>query len=117
MYVNIIRKIICIQIRKQIIFDHNNSFQPHVLKTLKYINQYIDEHPLCCCVDEIANVKKLMDSDKTSETSTNSKELESKDKIKLSQKTSTISLHVYKDEYFIKTKIKIPDDYPENQIR
>ena len=74
----------------------------------------MDEHPLCCCVDEIANVKKLMDSDNTSE---KSKDLESKDKIKLSQKTSTISLHIYKDEYFIKTKIKIPDDYPENQIR
>jgi len=77
----------------------------------------MEEHPLCCCVDEITSIKKLMDSDKASETNTNSKEYETKDKLKLSQKTSTISLHVFKNEYFIKTKIKIPEDYPESQIR
>ena len=91
-------------------------FQPHVLFTLKFINQYMDEHPLCCCVDEITKIKKLMDSDEASEEKANSQPV-TKDKLKLSQKTSTISLHVYKNEYFIKTKIKIPEDYPENQIR
>ena len=91
-------------------------FQPHVLFTLKFINQYMDEHPLCCCVDEITKIKQLMDGDKASEEKANSQP-ETKDKLKLSQKTSTISLHVYKNEYFIKTKIKIPEDYPENQIR
>ena len=76
----------------------------------------MDEHPLCCCVDEITKIKQLMDNDKPSEGNANSEPV-TKDKLKLSQKTSTISLHVYKNEYFIKTKIKIPDDYPENQIR
>jgi len=89
--------------------------KPHVLFTLKFINQYMDEHPLCCCVDEITKIKQLMDSDKASEGNANSEPV-TKDKLKLSQKTSTISLHVYKNEYFIKTKIKIPEDYPENQI-
>ena len=73
----------------------------------------MDEHPLCCCVDEITKIKQLMDSDKASEGNANPEQV-TKDKLKLSQKTSTISLHVYKNEYFIKTKIKIPEDYREN---
>ena len=77
----------------------------------------MDEHPLCCCVDEITNVKKLMDSDKVAELNTSSNGPDTRDKLKLSQKTSSMSLHVFKGEYFIKTKIKIPHDYPENQIR
>ena len=77
----------------------------------------MDEHPLCCCVDEITSIKKLMESDKASELNTSSNEQGDRDKLKLSQKTSSISLQVFKGEYFIKTKIKIPHDYPENQIR
>ena len=33
-------------------------------------------------------------------------EADDRDKIKLSQKTSSISLHVFKNDYYIKTKIK-----------
>ena len=51
-----------------------------------------------------------MDGEKTSEA-------DERDKIKLSQKTSSISLHIFKCEYYIKTKIKVPDDYPDTQIR
>ena len=34
------------------------TFQPHVLPVLKYLNQYLDDRPLCCCVDEISDLKK-----------------------------------------------------------
>ena len=44
-------------------------------------------------------------------------EADDRDKLKLSQKNSTISLHIYKSDYFLKTKIKVPEDYPECQIR
>ena len=84
-------------------------FQPHVLPVLKYLNQYLDDRPLCCCVDEISNLKKQMEGEQS--------EADDRDKIKLSQKTSSISLHVFKNDYYIKTKIKIPEDYPETQIR
>jgi len=60
-------------------------------------------------VDEISNLKKQMEGE-------NSK-ADDRDKIKLSQKTSSISLHIFKNDYYIKTKIKIPEDYPETQIR
>ena len=43
-------------------------------------------------------------------------EVDDRDKVKLSQKTSSISLHIFKNDYYIKTKIKIPEDYPETQI-
>ena len=45
------------------------------------------------------------------------KELDDRDKIKLSQKNSSITVHIYKGEYFVKTKVKVPEDYPESQIR
>ena len=70
----------------------------------------MDDRPLHCCVDELSDVKKLMDGE-------NNTEADERDKVKLSQKTSSISLHIYKSEYYIKTKIKVPDDYPESQIR
>ena len=43
-------------------------------------------------------------------------EADDRDKLKLSQKNSSISLHIYKGDYFLKTKIKVPEDYPETQI-
>jgi len=82
--------------------------KPHVLPVLKYLNQYLDDRPLCCCVDEISNLKKQMEGEHS--------EGDDRDKIKLSQKTSSISLHIFKNDYYIKTKIKIPEDYPETQI-
>jgi len=76
--------------------------KPHALFVIKFIQKFIAENPLCCCSGEIAEAKKL---------------LSEQDRLKLSQKTSTVSLHVTSSRYFLKVKLKVPPDYPETQVQ
>ena len=42
---------------------------------------------------------------------------EAGDKFKLSQKTSSVSIHVARGKYYFKAKVTVPNDYPEKQVR
>jgi hypothetical protein len=75
--------------------------KPHVLLILKFINQFFDDNPLACCSEEIANVKKLLGDEGT---------------IKLSQKNSSLTLHVVQKKYYLKTRVVIPNNYPSERI-
>lgn len=75
--------------------------KPQALHVLKFIAKFIQENPLCCCSDEISLVKQILGPDDT---------------IKLSQKTSTVSLTVSKENYYLKAKFKIPENYPIEQV-
>ena len=70
----------------------------------RFINQFLEENPLVCCSDEISTVRSLLDT-------------EAGDKFKLSQKTSSVSIHVARGKYYFKAKVIVPNDYPEKQVR
>uniref|UniRef100_A0A1B6BXR7 RWD domain-containing protein n=1 Tax=Clastoptera arizonana TaxID=38151 RepID=A0A1B6BXR7_9HEMI len=76
--------------------------KPQILKVLKFIRTFIDENPLSCCFDEISDVRKDLNNDK--------------DELKLRQKNSIISLRLHQGKYHLKTKIKVPDDYPTSSV-
>jgi len=69
---------------------------------LKLIRNFIDENPLSCCYNEIAAIKK---------------DLCEADELKLKQKTSSLSLKISQGKYYFKTRILVPDSYPEHSIR
>jgi hypothetical protein len=69
---------------------------------LKLIRCFIDENPLSCCYNEIAAIKK---------------DLSEADELKLKQKTSSLSLKISQGKYYFKTKVHVPDNYPEHSIR
>ncbi|XP_069703326.1 uncharacterized protein [Periplaneta americana] len=75
--------------------------KPQVLPVLKFIRNFIDENPLSCCYNEIATIKKNL-----SET----------DELKLKQKTSSLNLKISQGGYYFKTRILVPDNYPEHSI-
>jgi hypothetical protein len=66
------------------------------------IRNFIDENPLSCCYNEIAAIKK---------------NLSEADELKLKQKTSSLSLKVSQGEYYLRTRILVPDIYPEHSVR
>lgn len=73
-----------------------------ILQVLKLLRSFMDENPLCCCYEEINNVKKMLNAEE--------------DEIKLKQKSSSINLKIVNKMYFLKTKIKVPDLYPDQQV-
>ena len=76
--------------------------KPHALFVIKFVRQFLAENPLCCCSEEISEIKKKFGNE---------------DRIKLSQKTSSLSLHIAQNKYYFKCKIRIPMDYPDKQIK
>ncbi|CAG5103463.1 Protein of unknown function [Cotesia congregata] len=72
-----------------------------ILPTLKLIQNFIEDNPLICCYDEISLLKKLLNE---------------KDSFKLKQKSSSIFLEIYQDNYFYKFKIILPDNYPLESV-
>ena len=75
--------------------------KPHVLFILKFISQFLDDNPLVSCAEEISKIKQLLGAN---------------DKLKLSQKTSSIHLRVNQNEYYFKTCLKIPNNYPKERV-
>jgi hypothetical protein len=67
----------------------------------RLINQFLDDHPLFIVSDEIKECKKLLGEDGY---------------LKLSQKTSSLSLKVTKNKYYFKVKVHVPNDYPIKQV-
>ena len=70
-------------------------------KHTKIRQNYHSDH-LACCYEEVTKVKSLLDQDQST--------------LKLSQKTSSMSLHIVKDKYFFKCKISVPNDYPTESV-
>lgn len=71
--------------------------KPQILKILIFIRNFVDENPLCCCYDEINNIKKILGEE---------------DEVKLKQKNSSINLKIINKSYFLRTKFLVPDLYP-----
>ena len=78
---------------------HKNS--PHVIPTLKMISAFVNDNPLACCYEEVSKVKELLGEDGT---------------LKLSQKTSSMTLQVSKQKYYFKCKIIVPNNYPKERV-
>lgn len=72
--------------------------KPQVIPVLKLVKTFIDENPLSCCYDEVSSIKRS---------------LSAADELKLKQKTSSIILKLLEGKYFLKTRIVVPEHYPE----
>nr|CAD7432233.1 unnamed protein product [Timema monikensis] len=75
--------------------------KPQVLLVLKFVRNFLEEHPLSCCYDEISEIKR---------------HLTDFDELKLKQKASSISLKILEGRYYFKSKVAVPDIYPETSI-
>ena len=70
---------------------------------VKFIKKFIEENPLCVCVDEIHHIKKDLVTEN--------------DKIILKQKTSQVIAKLKIKEYSCTVKITVPDLYPVQQVQ
>lgn len=82
-----------------------NSGKPQILALLKFIRAFIDENPLSCCYDEILSIKQTVLDLK-----------EERDELRLKQKHSSLTLKAVKGNYYFKTSIHVPDDYPTKAV-
>lgn len=74
-----------------------------VLQVLRFVQTFIDENPLCCCSEEISNIKKKL--------------IAGSDELKLRQKSSSVVLIVREGGYRIRYNISVPQDYPDTCVR
>ncbi len=79
--------------------------KPHCLATIKCLDKFLDDNPLVCCSDEISELRAML------------ADAEAGDKLKLSQKTSSVSVAVFKGKYFFKARVAVPNEYPEKQVK
>lgn len=79
------------------------------LHVLKFIDNYLNENPLCVAYDEIATIKTLLRQKNDSTTGGG--------ELKCLQKTSSISLTVNSNDYYYKVKFRILDAYPTQCIQ
>ncbi|KAK4312833.1 hypothetical protein Pmani_015770 [Petrolisthes manimaculis] len=77
--------------------------KPQVLPVLRFVQTFLDDNPLCCCSEEIANVRKKLKPQT--------------DSIKLRQKNSSVLVKVGDADYYLKYNLTIPQDYPDTCIR
>ena len=75
--------------------------RPQALHVLRLVGKFIEDNPLCCCSEEIGRVKERLCPE---------------DSLKLSQKSCSLTLVLTKNRYYLKAKIRIPDDYPVERI-
>ncbi|KAA0200494.1 hypothetical protein HAZT_HAZT008718 [Hyalella azteca] len=75
--------------------------KPQILHVLKFVRNFIDENPLCCCSEEISELKQKI--------------ARPSDEIKLKQKTSSILVITMEGEYSCKYNITVPEDYPDTR--
>ncbi|XP_034247217.1 uncharacterized protein LOC117648671 [Thrips palmi] len=76
-----------------------------ILHLLKFIRSFIDENPLSCCYDEISTIKQKVLDPKVEG-----------DELRLKQKSSSLILKVCQGNYFLKTNVIVPEDYPEKAV-
>lgn len=70
---------------------------------LEFVSVYINDNPLCVAFDEIANLKKMLNTNDGGE-------------LKLRQKISTVLLTAKGGKYFLKIKVTVPDNYPLSAV-
>lgn len=73
------------------------------MRIIQKVSKFLEEKPLCCCADEISNIKRDI--------------LKSEDGILLKQKQSSINLIARKDKFYYDAVFRVPDDYPEVQMK
>jgi len=76
--------------------------QKQVIPMLKFLRDFIDQNPLCCCSKEINDVKKNI--------------LEENDELKIRQKDSAVVVKASQGKYTFSYKITVPDDYPVQPV-
>ena len=84
---------------------HGFAKRIHVFTNLLYDSRILKNNPLCSVSEEISEVKKILDLSESGQ-----------DKLKLNQMTSSVSLKIFKNDYFFKTDLKVFDDYPAKQV-
>jgi len=75
--------------------------KPQAFFVLKFVAKFIEDNPLCVCSEEITKVKARLGSE---------------DSIKLSQKSSSITLTIIKEKYLLTARCRIPAEYPLKQV-
>ncbi|XP_023333842.1 uncharacterized protein LOC111705500 [Eurytemora carolleeae] len=78
-----------------------NIGKPQIILVLKLISKFLEENPLSACADEISTLKSLLGPE---------------DSIRLSQKSSTVSLKLQKNRYTLQAKLTIPENYPIERV-
>ncbi|CAL8082990.1 unnamed protein product [Orchesella dallaii] len=74
-----------------------------ILRVIQKVSKFLEEKPLCCCAEEISNIKREI--------------LKSDDAIVLKQKQSSVNLIARQGKYYYDAMFCVPDDYPEAPIR
>jgi len=77
--------------------------QKQVIPILKFIKDFIDQNPLCCCSGEINDIKKNV--------------LQEGDEIKLRQKDSAVIVKASQGKYTFSYKLIVPDNYPVEPVK
>jgi len=75
--------------------------KPQAFFVLKFVAKFIEDTPLCVCSEEIAKVKRMLGPE---------------DSLKLSQKSSSVTITVSKEGYFLTVRCMIPTEYPLKQV-
>jgi len=75
--------------------------KPQAFFVLKFVAKFIEDTPLCVCSEEIAKVKNMLGPE---------------DRLKLSQKSSSVTITIVKEGYFLSLRCVIPEEYPVKQV-
>ncbi|XP_071496481.1 uncharacterized protein [Diadema antillarum] len=77
--------------------------KPQVLHIVKFVERFLADNPFTVCSDELAFIKREL--------------IMGNDEIKTKQKSGVIIVSIREEEYAMKMKLKVPDLYPEQQVR
>ncbi|CAD6998808.1 uncharacterized protein LOC101453300 [Ceratitis capitata] len=75
------------------------------LHVLRFIQQYVQDNPLCVCFDEIQDLRRDLGARATP------------DQLKLKQRHSIVQLTAKGGEYYYKVSAFIPEDYPRQCVQ
>lgn len=88
----------------ELLEQHLKQFigKAQILNAIKFLHNFIESSPVSvCCYNEIKELKKKLSED---------------DELKVKEKSSSLTLKVSNSGYYWKSKITIPDNYPQQAI-
>ncbi|CAG7829247.1 unnamed protein product [Allacma fusca] len=90
---------------EQTIEEHAKNYldDPQICRSVEFLYKFIEENPLCCCADEIAEIKREVLSS-------------AKDEMKLKQKNSSIIISFNEGLFQHKISLCVPENYPESRV-
>ena len=91
------------KIKQSLIFSLFLCCCRQVLHILQFIRKFLDDNPFTVCSEELAFIKKEL--------------ITNTDEIKTKQKAGVIILNLNVERYNVKLKFKVPNEYPDTQIR